>query len=72
MSRTFHHGERHIRVKGIRQDKINKRELVDALIYLMQDAEARADHETRTQAARPTAKEPTGKPFTKRRGRRAA
>jgi hypothetical protein len=48
MSRTFHHGERHIRVRGVRKDPADLRKLARALIALAQaqaeaDAEALAD-----------------------------
>lgn len=41
MSRTFHNGERRIRVKGIRHERIDKRKLAEALIFLAQEIEDR-------------------------------
>ena len=51
MSRTFHHGERRIRVRGIKRDPTDLRRLARALIELAQaqaeaEAEAEADHGT--------------------------
>ncbi len=63
MSRTFHHGERRIRVRGIKRDPADLRRLARALIELAQaqaEAEAEAEHEDK-QAAR-----------TKQRPRRVA
>ena len=42
MSRTFHHGERRIRARGIRQDPPDLRRLARALIALA-EAQAEAD-----------------------------
>jgi hypothetical protein len=50
VSRTFHHGERRIRVRAIRREKPDLRKLARALIELAQaqaEAEAQAEHETR-------------------------
>ena len=47
MSRTFHHGERRIRVHGVRKDPPDLRRLARALIELAQleaEAEAEAEH----------------------------
>jgi len=47
MSRTYHHGERRIRVHGIRKDPPDLRRLARALIELAQlevEAEAEAEH----------------------------
>jgi len=48
MSRTYHHGERRLRVRGIRQDPTDLRRLARALIDLGQaqaEAEAEAEHQ---------------------------
>jgi hypothetical protein len=46
MSRTFHHGERRIRVRGIKRDPTDLRRLARALIELAQaQAEAEAEAE---------------------------
>jgi hypothetical protein len=47
MSRTFHHGERRIRARGIRQDPPDLRRLARALIALA-EAEAEADAQALT------------------------
>ena len=50
MSRTFHHGERRIRVKGVRRDPPDLRRLARALIELAQmeaEAQAEAEHKKR-------------------------
>lgn len=44
MSRTFHHGERHVRVRGIRNDRPELRRYARVLIELAQ-AQAEADAE---------------------------
>jgi len=47
MSRTFHHGERRIRVRGVRREKPDLRTLARVLIDLAQaqaEAEAEAQH----------------------------
>jgi hypothetical protein len=47
MSRTYHQGERHIRVRGVRRDATDLRKLARALIELAQaqtEAEAQAEH----------------------------
>lgn len=45
MSRTFHHGDRRIRVRGMRRDEPDLRKLARALINLAQaEADARAEH----------------------------
>ncbi len=51
MSRTFHHGERRIRVRGIRREKPDLSKLARALLDLAQaqnEAEAEAEHEKQT------------------------
>lgn len=57
MSRTYHRGERRIRVRGIRRNDPDYRKLARALIELAQaqtEAEARADHEGRESPKRAT------------------
>jgi len=62
MSRTFHHGERHIRVREIRNNPLDLRRLARALIELAQaqaeaeaeaEATARAEGKKRTTRRRP-------------------
>lgn len=51
MSRTYHHGSRRIRVRGIKRDPTDMRRLARALIELAQaemEAEAQAEHEQRS------------------------
>ncbi len=51
MSRTFHHGERRIRVRGVRHEKPDLSKLARALIDLAQaqaEAEAEAQHKQQT------------------------
>lgn len=51
MSRTFHHGERRIRVRAIRRGDPDLRKLARALIELAQtqaEAEAEAQHKQQT------------------------
>ena len=51
MSRTFHHGERRIRVRGIRNEAPDLRKLARALIDLAQaqaEAEAEKQHKQQT------------------------
>jgi hypothetical protein len=48
MSRTYHHGERRIRVKAIKRDKPDLRKLGRALIEMARlEAEAEADERHR-------------------------
>lgn len=48
MSRTFHHGERKIRVRAIRKDPPDLRRLARALIALVEaEAEAEAEEQVR-------------------------
>ncbi len=52
MSRTFHHGERRIRVRGVRKDPPDLRRLGRALIELASleaEEEAKADHKARNR-----------------------
>jgi len=51
MSRTFHRGERRIRVRGIPRDKPDLRRLARALIELAQ-AQAEADAERQLELAK--------------------
>lgn len=70
MSRTYHHGERHIRVRGIRQDPTDLRRLSRALLDLAQaQAEAEAEAEHKAQRPHRTKSKSTGKP--KRGGSRS-
>ena len=51
MSRTFHHGERRIRVRAIKRKEPDLRKLAGALIDLAQaqaEAEAELQHEQQT------------------------
>ena len=51
MSRTFHHGDRRIRVRGIRRDDPDLRKLARALIDLVQaEAEAEAEEQHRRRS----------------------
>ena len=53
MSRTFHHGERHIRVRAIRNSPPDLRRLARALIDLAQaqaEAEAAAEFASKSSA----------------------
>lgn len=53
MSRTYHHGERRIRVRGVKKDPPDLRRMARALIALAQaETEAQADAEVRKQTAR--------------------
>jgi hypothetical protein len=55
MSRTYHHGERRLRVRGIRQNPTDLRRLARALIDLGQaQAEAEAEAEYQKQTRRKT------------------
>ena len=50
MSRTFHHGERRIRVRGVRNGEPDLRKLARAVIDLAQaqaEAEAEKEHKQR-------------------------
>ena len=52
MSRTFHHGERRIRVRGIRRGDPDLRKLARALIEIVQaEAEAEAEREHKNEAS---------------------
>jgi hypothetical protein len=66
MSRTYHHGERRLRVRGIRQDPTDLRRLARALIDLAQaqaEAEAEAEHKNNQ---RKTKRKPKGQPARRR------
>lgn len=57
MSRTYHHGERRIRVRGVRRPT-DLRRLARALIELeyqqaQTEAEAKAEHDKQAKAKRP-------------------
>lgn len=61
MSRTYHHSERRLRVRGIRQDPTDLRRLARALIDLGQaQAEAEAEAEYRKQTQRKTKQKQKG------------
>ncbi|MGC2372404.1 MAG: hypothetical protein WA484_00885 [Solirubrobacteraceae bacterium] len=71
MSRTYHHGERRLRVRGIRQDPTDLRRLARALIDLGQaQAEAEAEAEHRKQTRRKTNQKQKGN--SKQSGRGSA
>lgn len=54
MSRTFHHGERKIRVRAIRKDPPDLRRLARALIALVEaEAEAEFEEQARTTDGKP-------------------
>ena len=56
MSRTFHNGERRIRVKGVRREKPDVRKLARALIEMARlEREAEAEHQ-QTAVPRPPAR----------------
>ena len=64
MSRTFHHGERRIRVRGIRREHPDYPKLARALIELAQaqaEADARAEHKARPQKRRTDPQGPQSK-----------
>lgn len=53
MSRTFHHGERRVRVRGIRNERPELRRYARVLIELAQaQAEAEAEREHRRRASK--------------------
>jgi len=59
MSRTFHHGERRIRVRGVRKDPPDLRRLARALIELVElqaEVEAEAEHNKRIPKQKPRRK----------------
>ena len=57
MSRTFHHGERKIRVRAIRKDPPDLRRLARALIALV-EAEAEAEAEEQVRKAKSKVRKP--------------
>lgn len=62
MSRTFHHGERRIRVRAVRREHPDLRKLARALIELAQaQAEAEAQAEFETQAKKNQRRSRSGK-----------
>jgi hypothetical protein len=70
MSRTFHDGDRRIRVKGIRRPTDLKR-LARVLIELEQakaEAEAEAEHRKQARAQQPRRHKQTKRPGGQRRG----
>jgi hypothetical protein len=51
MSRTFHHGERRIRIRGVRNERPELRKLARVLLDLAQaqaEAEAEKEHKQQT------------------------
>ena len=55
MSRTFHHGDRRIRIRGVRRERPDLPKLARALIDIalaQAEAEAQAEHETRAKKNR--------------------
>jgi hypothetical protein len=68
MSRTYHHGERRIRVQGIRKDPPDLRRLARALIELAKlqaEAEAQAEQEQRDRKSAPRQRSTKHEPPTK-------
>ena len=58
MSRTFHHGERRIRVRGVRREDPDLRKLARALIEIVQaEAEAEAEREHKEEPSSATVRE---------------
>ncbi len=73
MSRTYHHGERHIRVRGVRRDATDLRRLARALIDLAQaqtEADAKAAHHHTTPPQKRTER-PAGAPHEADHGKTA-
>jgi len=65
MSRTYHHGERRLRVRGIRQDPTDLWRLARALIDLAQaqaEAEAEAEYQKQTRRKTRQKRKDSGKP----------
>jgi len=63
MSRTFHHGDRRVRVRGVRKDRPELRKFARALIDLAQaqaEAEAEAQHKQQTNRVDLRPKRPAG------------
>lgn len=67
MSRTFHHGERRIRARGIRQDPPDLRRVARALIALA-EAQAEADAQALTRESGGDASTGAKKSTKSRRG----
>ena len=68
MSRTFHHGERRIRVRGERRSDPDLRKLARALIDLVQaEAEAEAEEQYRKRTGKVVALRPDKKSAQPRR-----
>lgn len=60
MSRTFHHGDRRIRVRGMRRKEPDLRKLARALIDLAHaqaEVDARAEHTDAASRERPARRE---------------
>lgn len=70
MSRTYHHGERRIRVRGVRREPTDLRRLARALIDLAaaeMEAEAEAQHKQQRHRTKQTG---YGSPKKQTRGKR--
>ena len=66
MSRTFHHGERRIRARGIRQDPLDLRRVARTLIALAEaqvEADAQAQAQTQATAAKAARAKKSRKPL---------
>jgi len=64
MSRTFHHGERRIRVRAIRREEPDLRKLAGALIDLAQaqlEADTERQHKRRKAAERGPSRRPSSR-----------
>lgn len=73
MSRTYHHGKRRIRVRGIKREQPDLRRLARALIDLARlqaEADAEAEHTARTRQPKPKRSQST--PPDKESGKGAA
>lgn len=63
MSRTYHHGERRIRIRGVKKDSPDFRRMARALLDLAKaeaEAEARAAHRRAKPAAKRAKKPRSG------------
>jgi hypothetical protein len=65
MSRTFHHGERRIRVRAIRRQEPDLRKLAGALIDLAQ-AQLEADAERQHKRRKPAERGPSRRPGSRK------
>ena len=72
MSRTYHHGERRIRVKGVRRNPPDLKKLARAFVDLAQaraEAEAQSQDGGQNQASPVRAKQQNSSPPSPERGR---